>query len=52
LDSSKKRKIGRFLITDKKEIYHLGASLKDLTNKVFVFSKLNIDIKSFEFLKK
>lgn len=40
----------RFLIIDEKEIYHLGASLKDLGNKVFAFSKLNIN--SFEFLEK
>lgn len=36
----------RFLIIDEKEIYHLGASLKDLGNKVFAFSKLNVDINS------
>ena len=40
----------RFLIIDEKEIYHLGASLKDLGNKVFAFSKFNIN--SFEFLEK
>ena len=40
----------RFLIIDEKEIYHLGASLKDLGNKVFAFSKLNINF--FEFLEK
>ena len=40
----------RFLIIEEKEIYHLGASLKDLGNKVFAFSKLNIN--SFEFLEK
>ena len=32
----------RFLIIDKKEIYHIGASLKDLGNKWFAFSKLDI----------
>ncbi len=42
----------RFLIIDEKEIYHLGASLKDLGNKVFAFSNLNIDINSFEIFKK
>jgi hypothetical protein len=31
----------RFLILDKKEIYHLGASLKDLGKKWFAFSKLD-----------
>lgn len=42
----------RFLIIDNSEIYHIGASLKDLGNKVFAFSKLNIDINSFELLGK
>jgi hypothetical protein len=32
----------RFLIIDEKEVYHLGASLKDLGKKWFAFSKLNI----------
>lgn len=41
----------RFLIIDNSEIYHIGASLKDLGNKIFAFSKLNIDINSFELLK-
>jgi len=31
----------RFLIIDNKEIYHLGASLKDLGKKWFAFSKLD-----------
>ena len=31
----------RFLILDRKEIYHIGASLKDLGKKWFAFSKLN-----------
>jgi hypothetical protein len=30
----------RFLIIDDKEIYHIGASLKDLGKKVFAFSKM------------
>ena len=34
----------RFLIIDKKEIYHIGASLKDLGKKWFAFSKINLDI--------
>ena len=34
----------RFLIIDKKEIYHIGASLKDLGKKWFAFSKMNLDI--------
>lgn len=32
----------RFLIIDDKDIYHLGASLKDLGKKWFAFSKLEI----------
>lgn len=32
----------RFLIIDDKEVYHLGASLKDLGKKWFAFSKLDI----------
>lgn len=39
----------RFMILDKKEVYHIGASLKDLGKKVFAFSK--IDIKSETILK-
>lgn len=31
----------RFLLIDDKEIYHLGASLKDLGKKWFAFSKMN-----------
>lgn len=30
----------RFLIIDQKELYHLGASLKDLGKKWFAFSKM------------
>ena len=30
----------RFIIIDNKELYHLGASLKDLGNKVFAISKI------------
>lgn len=33
----------RFLIIDKKEVYHLGASLKDLGKKWFAFSKMDKD---------
>jgi hypothetical protein len=36
----------RFLIIDNKEVYHLGASLKDLGKKWFAFSKL--EVKSVE----
>jgi hypothetical protein len=31
----------RFLILDRKEVYHFGASLKDLGKKWFAFSILN-----------
>jgi hypothetical protein len=31
----------RFLILDKKEVYHIGASLKDLGKKWFAFSKMD-----------
>ncbi|MCD4757726.1 MAG: virulence RhuM family protein [Arcobacteraceae bacterium] len=37
----------RFLVLDKKELYHIGASLKDLGNKVFAFSKIQTDMKLF-----
>lgn len=33
----------RFLIVDDKEVYHIGASLKDLGKKLFALSKLEID---------
>ena len=32
----------RFLIIDSEEIWHIGASLKDLGKKMFAFSRLNI----------
>ena len=42
----------RFLIIDKKEVYHLGASLKDLGKKWFAFSKFEIEnLKILEKLK-
>ncbi len=40
----------RFLIIDEKEVYHFGASLKDLGKKWFAVSKM--DINSFEIVKK
>lgn len=40
----------RFLIVDNKEIYHFGASLKDLGKKWFAVSKIDVD--SFKFLEK
>ena len=33
----------RFLIIGQKDIYHIGASLKDLVNKCFAFAKIDID---------
>jgi len=36
----------RFLIIDEIEIYHIGASLKDLGKKWFAFSKLSLEIDS------
>ncbi|MDR3246658.1 MAG: ORF6N domain-containing protein [Prevotellaceae bacterium] len=33
----------RFLIIDDKELYHIGASLKDLGKKWFAFSKLDVE---------
>ena len=40
----------RFLVIDGEELYHLGASLKDLGKKWFAFSKM--DIKSINILEK
>lgn len=40
----------RFLIIDNYELFHLGASLKDLGKKWFAFLKMNLDIN--EVLKK
>lgn len=34
----------RFLIIDQKEMYHIGASLKDLGKKIFAFSRLDNEI--------
>lgn len=36
-----KRSHDRFLLIDGREVYHIGASLKDLGKKMFAFSKLN-----------
>ncbi|MDD2412117.1 MAG: ORF6N domain-containing protein [Bacteroidales bacterium] len=33
----------RFLIIDQKQVYHIGASLKDLGKKLFGFSKMQMD---------
>ncbi|MGM0519892.1 MAG: ORF6N domain-containing protein [Campylobacterota bacterium] len=40
----------RFLIIDDKEVYHIGASLKDLGKKWFGFSKM--DVRSFDLLSR
>ena len=40
----------RFMIIDKKDVYHIGASLKDLGNKWFAFSR--IDQYSLELLER
>jgi hypothetical protein len=40
----------RFFIIDQKEIYHIGASLKDLGKKWFAFSKFDID--TFEIISR
>jgi hypothetical protein len=39
-----KKSHDRFLIIDNKEIYHIGASLKDLGKRWFAFSKIDLDI--------
>lgn len=36
----------RFMIIDNTIIYHIGASLKDLGNKTFAFSKIDLDVKA------
>ena len=33
----------RFLVIDNKDVYHLGASLKDLGEKWFAFSKMGLE---------
>ncbi len=41
----------RFLIIDSTELYHIGASLKDLGKKWFAFSKMNVETsKMLQFL--
>ena len=42
-----KKSHDRFLIIDNKELYHIGASLKDLGKKWFAFSKINLNIGEF-----
>jgi prophage antirepressor-like protein/polyhydroxyalkanoate synthesis regulator phasin len=36
-----KKSHDRFIVIDDKEVYHIGASLKDLGNKLFGFSKMD-----------
>lgn len=38
-----KKSHDRFLIIDQTEVYHIGASLKDLGKKWFAFSKINLN---------
>lgn len=43
----------RFLLIDNTELYHIGASLKDLGKKWFAFSKMNAEIdKMLSFLRR
>ena len=42
-----KKSHDRFLIIDNRELYHIGASLKDLGKKWFAFSKLQLPISPF-----
>ena len=39
-----KKSHDRFMIIDNKEVYHIGASLKDLGKKWFAFSKFDKDV--------
>ena len=39
-----KKSHDRFIIIDNKEVYHIGASLKDLGKKWFAFSKFNKEV--------
>lgn len=41
-----KKSHDRFLIIDENQVYHLGASVKDLGKKWFAFSRLHIDASS------
>ncbi len=41
-----RRSHDRFLIIDEVDVYHIGASLKDLGKKLFAFSRLNIPASS------
>jgi len=37
----------RFVIIDNEDVFHIGASLKDLGKKLFAFSKLNLPVDVF-----
>lgn len=37
----------RFVIIDNEDVFHIGASLKDLGKKLFAFSKLNLPVDAF-----
>ena len=41
-----KKSHDRFMIIDEQDVYHIGASLKDLGKRWFAFSKINIDPKN------
>lgn len=41
----------RFLVIDEKEVYHLGASLKDLGKKWFAFSKIGDIAESAKYIE-
>jgi phage regulator Rha-like protein len=40
----------RFMVIDNKELYHIGASLKDLGKKLFAFTKMEMNV--IDFLEK
>ena len=45
-----KKSHDRFLIIDDTDIYHIGASMKDLGKKMFAFSKLDIPASAIKYL--
>ena len=45
---SQKQYHDRFIIIDKKQAYHLGASLKDLGKKIFGFSKIDVSLIQYQ----
>ena len=34
------------MIIDKEKVYHIGVSLKNLGNKTFAFSAINLEVKN------